>query len=80
MLSRVGGLWLPGGGDWRDPKGISLWLLPSGPDQIGEASAHTSSARYIVRAGPERKRRGRCREPDPPSGIRTGDPEPVLGY
>ena len=27
-----------GGGD-RDPKGNSLWLLPSGPDQVGEAFA-----------------------------------------
>src|SRR5690606_3581339 len=26
------------GGD-RDPKGNSLWLLPSGPDQVGEAFA-----------------------------------------
>ncbi len=28
-----------GGGGDRDPKGNSLWLLPSGPDQVGEAFA-----------------------------------------
>jgi len=28
-------------GDQHDPKGNSLWLLPSGPDQIGETSART---------------------------------------
>lgn len=30
---------------WRphDPKGNSLWLLPSGPDQVGEAFARTIS-------------------------------------
>ena len=30
----------------RDPKGNSLWLLPSGPDQIGEAFARDLRGRY----------------------------------
>src|SRR5690606_2293445 len=33
------------GGD-RDPKGNSLWLLPSGPDQVGEAFARDLQGQY----------------------------------
>ena len=33
------------GGD-RDPKGNSLWLLPSGPDQIGETFARDLHPQY----------------------------------
>ena len=33
------------GGD-RDPKGNSLWLLPSGPDQIGETFARDLHLQY----------------------------------
>src|SRR5215472_5131708 len=39
---------------WRpadDPEKISLRLLPSGPDRVGEASAHRRSPRPISRAG-----------------------------
>ena len=35
-----------GGSGDRDPKGNSLWLLPSGPDQIGEAFARDLRGRY----------------------------------
>ena len=31
----------------RDPERNSLWLLPSGPDQVGEASARAGSEAYI---------------------------------
>ncbi len=39
----------------RDPERNSLWLLPSGPDQVGEASARAGSEAYIVDRGGERK-------------------------
>ena len=39
----------------RDPERNSLWLLPSGPDQIGEASARAGSEAYIGDRSGERK-------------------------
>jgi hypothetical protein len=49
---------------WRpdnDPEQISLWLLPSGPDQVGEHSAHRRSPRPISRFEPASARLGLCR-------------------
>ena len=49
---------------WRpdnDPEQISLWLLPSGPDQVGEHSAHRRSPRPISRFEPASARLGLIR-------------------
>src|SRR3954464_11270529 len=52
---------------WRpadDPERNSLWLLPLGPDQVGEDSARRRSPRPISRLtgrDASRKRRGRRR-------------------
>ena len=50
---------------WRpdnDPEQISLWLLPSGPDQVGEHSAHRRSPRPISRFEPASARLGLSRD------------------
>ena len=53
----------------RDPERNSLWLLPSGPDQVGEASARAGSEAYIGDRG------GECKPPSPSwggTGPRSG--------
>ncbi len=59
----------------RDPERNSLWLLPSGPDQVGEASARAGSEPYIVVRGP-RCKRGKVSHYLPPRMGRVGPKGP----